>query len=216
MSTEKNRFDKQYFESFSSAGRALLKGWRPLQDRFWLIYLKRHRKKGRLLDIGCGMGFFLEYAEKFYETYGMDVSEYAIKEARGRLHSTKLFLGNVNQLGLKSNCFDTVTCFDVLEHLEKPELAIKECYRVLQKGGFYIFSVPNTDSYGLKWKKEKWRGYRDPTHATFLSSKEWSQLPEKNGFTVIDRFYNGLTDSPYFKGVPFFHPSTPKTTPQLF
>lgn len=202
MSQGKDKFGEQYFESTSNYPRAILKRRIGLQSSFWVRYIKKHKGGGRLLDIGCGKGFFLERAEKFYETYGVDVSEYAIEQARNRLHSTKLHIGDANRLDFDHDYFDIITCFDLLEHLDNPELAINECYLMLKEGGLFIFRVPNTDSYGASWLKENWHGYRDQTHVSLLSNGEWSQLLEKNGFRIIDRFYDGLWDSPYFGGVP--------------
>lgn len=204
MSEEKDKFDKHYFEDVYSSG-AILKGRRPLQHRFWVKYINKQKKRGRLLDIGCGVGFFLGYAERAYETYGVDISEYAIQQARNRLSlGTKLQVEEATQLSFDSSYFDVVTAFDVLEHLSSPELAIAECYRVLKSGGIFIFSAPNTTSYGFKWKKAGWFGYRDSTHISVLSSKQWSQLLQKSGFNIIDKWYDGLWDSPYFCRVPAF------------
>ena len=204
MSQEKDKFGGQYFEANSNYPRAILKRRIGLQSRLWLRYIKRRQRGGRLLDIGCGKGFFLGLAEKFYETYGVDVSEYAIGQARNRLHNTKLYIGDVNRLDFDHGYFDIITCFDLLEHLDNPELTIKKCYLMLRGGGLFIFRVPNTASYGLSWLKEKWHGHRDPTHVSLLSNEEWGRLLGKGGFRIIDRFYDGLWDSPYFRLVPAF------------
>lgn len=204
MSREKDKFGEQYFESTSNYPRAILKRGIGLQSRLWLRYIRKRKKEGRLLDIGCGKGFFLERTEKFYETYGIDISEYAIGQARSRLHNTRLHIGDAYQLDFDNDYFDIITCFDLLEHLENPELTIKKCYLMLREGGLFIFRVPNTDSYGLRWLEGKWHGHRDPTHVSLLSNEEWSQLLGKNGFRIMDRFYDGLWDSPYFGVIPAF------------
>lgn len=200
----KDKFGERYFEYESTYSTAVLKGKKPLYHRFWVGYLKGHKRGGKLLDVGCGKGFLLEYAEKFYETYGMDVSEYAVDEARRRLRRTKLCTGDATRLGFDSGYFDIVTCFDLWEHLEDPDLAIRECNRVLAQNGLLIASVPNTEALGRSWKKEMWHGSRDPTHVSLLSGQEWAELARANGFEVIDRFYDGLWDSPYFAGIPTF------------
>jgi len=204
MKAEKDKFEKRYFESECGYSSSILKGRKPLQHRFWIRYLKRHKKGGRLLDVGCGKGFFLEYAEKAYETYGIDVSKYGIEQAQSKLHRAKLYVGNAEHLDFDADYFDIVTCFDVLEHLDKPELAIKECYRVLAQNGLFIVCVPNLQSIGHQWKKQQWFGYRDPTHLSLLPEEEWEQLLQRNNFRIVDRFYDGLWDSPYFGKVPAF------------
>ena len=201
---KKDKFEEHYFESECGHATSILKGRKPFLNRFWIRYLKKRKNGGKLLDIGCGKGFFLQYAEKLYETYGIDISEYGIKRAQGRLFSTRLYVGNAEQLDFDANYFDIVTCFDLLEHLDKPELAIKECYRVLAQNGLLIANVPNPGSIGHEWKKQQWFAYRDPTHVSLLTEEEWEQLLQKNNFRIIDKFYDGLWDSPYFRKVPAF------------
>lgn len=199
-----DRYGENWFERESSYSKSILKGKKPLYHRFWVRYLRRHKGKGKLLDIGCGKGFFLEYAERFFEAYGVDVSTYAVEKAAQRLRSPKLCIQDATRLGFKSGYFDVVTYFDILEHLEEPELAVKECSRVLKEGGIVVISVPNIRSYGLGWKKSKWHGYREASHVSLLSNEEWIELLETNNFKVVDKFYDGLWDSPYFPLVPAF------------
>jgi len=205
---EKDKFESAYFESECGYASSILKGKKPLQNRFWIRYIRKHKRGGQLLDIGCGKGFFLEHAERAYETYGVDVSEYGIKQARNRLHKTKLYIGDARQLDFEPRYFDIITCFDVLEHLDDPEACIKECNRVLTQNGLIVACVPNIESLGRRWKKQQWFGYRDTTHVSLLSNEEWEQLLQKNNFKIVDKFYDGLWDSPYFSKVPAFiqHP----------
>jgi hypothetical protein len=67
-----------------------------------------------------------------------------------------------------------------------------------------IASVPNLESLGRRWKKQQWFGYRDPTHVSLLPNEEWRWLLQRNSFRILDTFYDGLCDSPYFNGIPTF------------
>lgn len=144
-----DRFGKKYFEQDATYAKSILKGRRPLYHRFWVRYIRKHEENGQLLDIGCGKGFFLAYAERFFEAYGVDVSLYALKKTAQMLHRPRLCVQEATQLGFKNRYFHVVTYFDILEHIEQPELAIKECNRGLKEGGLFIISVPNRYSYGL-------------------------------------------------------------------
>lgn len=200
-----DRFGEKYFKPDFTHTPSILKGKKPFYHGFWARYIRKHKgNKIKLLDIGCGKGFFLEYAERFSEAYGVDVSRYAIEKAAQRLRSPKLCLQDATRLGFKSGYFDVVTCFDILEHLEDPELAVKECSRLLKERGILVTSVPNIYSYGLSWKKSKWFGYRDSSHVSLLSNEKWIELLEANNFEIVDKFYDGLWDSPYFPAVPAF------------
>ena len=107
---------------------------------------------GRCLDIGCGVGFVMEYlaGRSFYlHPHGVDVSDLAIEQARNRLAS---WIPNVDQrvirvqcmsLPFEENFFSLVTCFDVLEHLDESDIAaaLSEMTRVVRSGGIFFGSV---------------------------------------------------------------------------
>jgi len=197
----KQKYDKRYFEKTAEDVGLLLKERRPLWRR-WMKNIRKYKASGKLLDVGCGQGFFLACVEKYYDVYGIDISEYAIREAKQRTTQVKLSVGDVTDLDYKNDYFDIVTCFDLLEHLPDPELALQEFYRILKKDGIVIIRVPNTDSIGARWKKEEWFGHRDKTHASLLSNEEWLSLLKESGFEILEVFHDGLWDTPYFKRVP--------------
>lgn len=197
----KQKYDKKYFEKTAEDVGLLLKERRPLWRR-WMKIIHKYKASGKLLDIGCGPGFFLEHAERYYDAHGMDVSEYAIREAKQRTQTAKLSVGDATNLHYENDYFDIVTCFDLLEHLPNPELALQEFYRVLKNEGIRIIRVPNTSSLGARRKKEEWLGHRDKTHASLLSNEEGIDLLTENGFEIWEVFYDGLWDTPYFKGIP--------------
>lgn len=198
--SNKKIFNRDYFEC--TYGKCILKGSHPFQHSYWIRYLHKQIPKGRLLDVGCGLGFFIERAIKYYECYGIDTSDHAISIAKKRIKNAILAIGDANALGFKGDFFDIIISFDVLEHLEYPQVALSESYRALKIGGILILSVPNTESIGLQWKGKEWFGYRDPTHISLLSPSEWINLLECNKFEIIDIRYEGLWDLPYFKKIP--------------
>lgn len=196
-----SKYDEKYFRKTRSDVGVLFPKIRPLWRR-WIKIIRKYKHSGKLLDAGCGEGYFLEYAEKHYETYGIDASEYCIKEAKQRTNRTKLYVGGITHLDYDDEYFDVVTCLDVLEHLDNPGTVIQEFYRVLKVGGVFVIRVPNIHSIGAKWKKDKWFGYRDNTHVSLLSNKEWFEVVRESNFKILDTFYDGLWDTPYFRGAP--------------
>lgn len=112
-----------------------------------LLYALRALKKvkGRVLDVGCGAGDFVE-AIKHYrpdlELYGIDISEKAIKIAKKRIKSANFNVADAEKLPFKNNFFDAIVCFDVIEHVQFPQIALKEASRVLKKKGLYQAFIP--------------------------------------------------------------------------
>lgn len=105
--------------------------------------LKRIHPK-TVLDVGCGEGFTLEKIRKNNigkKLEGVDFFNEAIKLGRQTHPYLTLKQGNIYKLAYKESSFDAVLCTEVLEHLEYPEKAVKELYRVTRR--WCIISVPN-------------------------------------------------------------------------
>ncbi len=153
-----------------------------------------------LLDVGCGPGNFLSVLPKHATSVGLDNNLALLKQAKGWKRS--LVLASATYIPFKAEAFGVAVAFDVLEHLDSPSEALGEIHRVLRPAGILFISVPNTESYGLKWKGREWIGYRDHTHKHLLSPNQWLQLIREAGFTVLEVRTDGLYDSPYFSRIP--------------
>jgi ubiquinone/menaquinone biosynthesis C-methylase UbiE len=101
--------------------------------------------KGKVLDVGCGAGG-ISRAIKSYrpdlEVYGVDVSREAISEAQKNAGGVSFLQGDINKLPFGKGSFDAVVIFDVLEHLDKPSVALDEVRKVLKKGGMFSLYTP--------------------------------------------------------------------------
>lgn len=104
---------------------------------------------GALLDVGAGIGEFLEMARpSFASVEGTEVSREAVEVARAR-HGVTLHAGEMEGMRFGRR-FDTVTLFHVLEHVPDPRRTLERCRAVLRPGGLLVVAVPN-DVDGVKW-----------------------------------------------------------------
>ncbi|MBI5806600.1 class I SAM-dependent methyltransferase [candidate division TA06 bacterium] len=191
----KTSFGPQYYRRYSGNLFQTIWGSKPGA----LKVMKKIAGSGKLLDVGCGIGRFLNEASARYDAFGTEISEYALMSARhqaclkGRLTQADALKG----LPYRSGSFDVVTALDIVEHLEHPELFIAEAWRLLRPGGLLVISTPNPDSLGRAIKKEQWFGYRDKTHVSIQPEEFWLRLVSREG-RLKKIFYDGLWDSPYF------------------
>jgi SAM-dependent methyltransferase len=131
--------------------------------KFAPIYLK-----GRMVDIGCG-------TKPFHNLLAPYVTEHIGVDHEGTMHEkSKVDLfGTAYDIPSIDEYYDSAICTAVLEHLEEPEQAIRECFRILKPGSYAIYSVPfiwhlheeprdffRYSKYGLKYLFEK--VYRRP------------------------------------------------------
>jgi len=205
MATVRDKFSKEYFEKRARDPSIIFRG-RDLsfvKHPFYSRCIRKYMPRGKLLDIGCGEGSLLKWAGKCrYDVYGIDISEFAARLSRRALSQANLVVGDVRSLPFEDDCFDVVTCFDVLEHLLEPLIALEEINRILKGKGILVMSSPNICSKGLRWKGNDWYGYRDATHVSLLSGDQWDELLERAKFRIADRFVDTLWDSPYFRHIP--------------
>ena len=95
-----------------------------------------NRAQKKILDIGCGYGYFLDMASRRgWGPTGIDVVEDAVKRAQVRLGSDNILQGKLKDICLSENSFDAVTLWDVLAIVDDPYDEIRQCQRLLKKGG---------------------------------------------------------------------------------
>lgn len=116
-------------------------------NRFQIVNQLLPRQKDRLLDVGCGNGYFIFLVNnKFMKCYGVDVSPGRIQQAKEAADSEKYQFSSYDideGLPFEDSFFDVVTCIAVLEHVFNPPNVLKEIWRVLKPGGVFILQVPN-------------------------------------------------------------------------
>src|SRR3989337_2341693 len=120
---------------------------------------KTGRSKLKLLDVGCGNGFFLEKAQEIgiKHVYGIEPGKASVKKAPKDLQ--KRIKIDILRKGLfKINSFDIICCFHTLDHVTDPNEFLKITRSLLKKGGTCFFIVHNTDGLSVKiFKKNKFR-----------------------------------------------------------
>jgi SAM-dependent methyltransferase len=113
------------------------------------IFTRGLRRDARILDAGCGPGFWVRYflRQGYRNVSGCDLSPRAVDLARASLKiyglptDADLRAASVEELPYEAGSFDHVNCQGVLHHTPHPERAFQEFHRVLKPGGALCFSV---------------------------------------------------------------------------
>ena len=117
---------------------------------------------GRLLDVGAGLGTFVDLARQDGWTVdGTEVSETAVRYAQER-YGISLRLGQLAAVELGTATYDIVTLWHVLEHVPSPASTLANCYELLVPGGLLIMAMPNDGAaaHGLSLPGRAFRGLR--------------------------------------------------------
>jgi SAM-dependent methyltransferase len=116
------------------------------RENLWQRRLEKllpHRSKGNLLDVGTGIGQFLNRAKPFFsDVRGTEVSESAVAIAREKYH-LNVHQGVIEELDFPPTSFDNITLFHVLEHVPNPATMVQTCHTLLRNNGTLIIAVPN-------------------------------------------------------------------------
>jgi 2-polyprenyl-3-methyl-5-hydroxy-6-metoxy-1,4-benzoquinol methylase len=112
----------------------------------WLDEIERHRKPGRLLDIGCGTGLFLAVARRRgWEPYGVDDCDEATDYARQHF-GLDVWDGQFTDFVADGEHFDAITMWDIIEHARAPVALLAAAREVLAPDGVIGISTPNQRS----------------------------------------------------------------------
>jgi len=111
------------------------------QVNYYIKEVSASRDKISVLDAGCGPRSVpvFDFGEQSHIT-GIDISSDQL--AKNRAAHEKI-LGDIQTINLPASSFDIVLCWDVLEHLPHPEMALNNFVRTLKDGGIAIIRVPN-------------------------------------------------------------------------
>ena len=197
-------FDDKYFSTHTYSNITFAKysmyWW---SNRFFAMLARRYGTRGaRLLEVGSGMGHLVAQLEDTFETVGIDLNHWAVKESKSVVNKSSLQTASAQELPFEDGVFNVVIIKHIVEHLPNPEKAINEIGRVMAKGGYLILATPNLGSLLKPWKGEKWIGYQDPTHISLKQPREWLTLIQNAGFELKRVFSDGFWDVPYIRYVP--------------
>ncbi|MBM77813.1 MAG: hypothetical protein CL846_04970 [Crocinitomicaceae bacterium] len=164
-----------------------IKRYNELLDEF-----EKFRKNGKIIDVGCGIGYFLEEAKKRgWEVYGTEYTDEAIKICKRKGITMQQGKLNPNNYNLEE--FDIITSFEVLEHINNPIEELSNFYKILRKGGLVYLTTPNFNSISRYYLKSNYNVITYPEHLSYYTPKTIKYLFKKLNFKTLKIETTGIS-----------------------
>ncbi|RIW18337.1 class I SAM-dependent methyltransferase [Algoriphagus lacus] len=165
-------------------------------------FIESLKKKGKLLDYGCGTGELLKAAKKRgWKVTGIEPSEKARNQANYKLEGK--VRESIDDLG-KDSTFDVITLFHVLEHIHDLRKSTRKIINHLKSNGCLIIAVPNHESWDGKNYGKYWAGWDVPRHLYHFNLSSIEKFKEEFELELkevkpmkFDSFYVSLLSEGY-------------------
>jgi 2-polyprenyl-3-methyl-5-hydroxy-6-metoxy-1,4-benzoquinol methylase len=139
---------------------------------------------GRLLDVGCATGIFLDGMRQLgWQVQGVELMTSAAQYARTRF-GLDVFCGELEAANFPMHRFDAITLWDVLEHVHEPRALLTEVARLLKPGGLLVLSLPNPDSLEARLLGHFWLGWDLPRHLNLFRPQLLTTQLAKHGLCI--------------------------------
>jgi SAM-dependent methyltransferase len=140
---------------------------------------------GRVLDVGCAAGFFLQVmAEHGWDVHGIEPSDAIRPEAAARLGAHRIHGGFLKGSPFEPESFDLITLWDVLEHIPDPLAALRRIHALLRPEGTLILETQNVRSVTASVLGRRWHHYKLAEHLFHFHPGTIRQALEETGFRV--------------------------------
>ncbi len=149
----------------------------------WLAYIKKNQqfefKNTKVLEIGCGIGAFVSLLyEEGSMPVGTDISRKILEKAKKISPHIDFFFYNIMETFSYKETYDFVVAFEVLEHVPDVGIAVKNIFKRLKRGGYFIGSTPYPYAKNMT----------DPTHVNVHLPFFWKTLFMTEGFLNVKTF----------------------------
>jgi len=139
----------------------------------------------KLLDVGCGAGFFLKIAgETGWNAEGIEISKVASEYAKNVVN-VNVYRSKLEDIKFSTESFDLVTMLDIIEHLTDPLRTLEETYRILKSQGIVIVSTPDVRSLSRMFLGKHWAILSPAEHLYNFSKKTLHAVLSEANFRVL-------------------------------
>ena len=179
-------YTEDYFTGARRDGYADYRGSESVLRREFartLDFIRHFRDGGRLLEIGCAYGFFLQEARQFYEVAGIEIADAAVTFCRTRGLSVTHGIADEAALA-QFGMLDVIVLLDVIEHLADPQATLTLCRKHLNPGGVIVITTGDFASFYARLAGSHWRLMTPPQHLWFFTPESIRRVSHSLGLTM--------------------------------
>lgn len=181
-------YSETYYKSWGIEGAEENESSRQMKIATFLLRLeliKKYRNSGKVLDVGCATGYFLEAAKmNHYDVFGVELSEYSSNIAKSKFGNEAIFNGKLEDCHFSPGMFDAITMFDLIEHVRSPEQTLKDAAKLLADDGIILITTPNNNSISNKVMDKKWTHYKKE-HFFYFDIQSLTYIAQKANLQVV-------------------------------
>jgi SAM-dependent methyltransferase len=184
----KKIYEKEYYDAWSLAALGQDGLGKIKNSTFSTILdnIARFKKPGKILDVGCAFGHLLMLAaERGWNPYGIEFSNYAAAEVEKKIGKDKVWIGDFVGLPISEQSFDIITMVDVIEHEYEVGLFLNKAWKLLKPGGMVVILTPDMDTLSRKVLRKLWPHFNQE-HLVYFSRKSMDTVLAKNGFRIVN------------------------------
>jgi 2-polyprenyl-3-methyl-5-hydroxy-6-metoxy-1,4-benzoquinol methylase len=161
--------------------------------------IENKKKGGRILDVGCSAGHFLDVMYG-WNRYGIEFdSEIALKAEEK--YGKNIHIGTLEDVVFQKGYFDVITLQDVLDHMIDPIVALNRCHQLLKPNGLIIVKVHNISCLYAKLTRSKFYAIIPPFHLSFFNKKSLYEALIRADFSPL--FFKFIAHKIFIKTVFF-------------
>lgn len=181
-------YSELYYKSWGISGDSENEVSKQMKIDTFLLRLQQIKKyvpAGKVLDVGCATGFFLEAARGLgYAPYGIELSEYSSNIARRKFGNDVVFNGKLEDSKFTPGFFDVITMFDLIEHVRTPSDVLADASRLLKPNGIIMITTPDNKSLSNKLMGRRWTHYKKE-HFYYFDHASLDYIAKKNNLEII-------------------------------
>ncbi len=158
---------------------------RLVQEDHRIRFFRGKKRRGRILDIGCGMGYFLFACRLHgYEVGGVDISDFSAAYVRQELQ-IDVATGPIETIRFAPGSVDVVTMWHFLEHTADPREYLVRAREWLKPDGLLVVDVPNYEGTDARIARDRWKGWHLPYHLFHFTPQALQTLLARYGFQIL-------------------------------